>query len=162
MVASWKSSGCLVVVLGLVAACDVEVKVSADRDVEREIERNWGITTSVTCPPKLPMPGDVITCDMTHEGQRYAVQAVIGRDESTISIKGSDSVLFPKALLESAAGGPISCSDRRYLRVELGKSGYCKIAGSPTYLRVTLESVEPVKWSRARVLADDLPPEAAR
>lgn len=155
------ASGCLVAVLGVVAACDVERKVSADRDVERAIERSWGITASVNCPPKLPMPDDVITCDLTHDGQSYVAHVEIGRDgKYEISIKGSDSVLFPKALLESAAGGPISCSDRRYLRVSLEKPGYCKIAGSPMYLRVTLDSLEPPKWSRARVLAEDLPADA--
>ncbi|HEY5933002.1 MAG TPA: hypothetical protein VIU61_00110 [Kofleriaceae bacterium] len=139
----------------------MEFKVSIDRHVESEIERLWGITTSVTCPAKVPKPGDVIMCDMTHEGQSYVVRSETRSDnKSEISIKGSDSVLFPKALLESVAGVPISCSDRRYLRVELGKSGYCKIAGSPTYLRITLDSLEPAKWSRARVLAEDLPADA--
>ena len=157
MVASFVS-GCLVVVLGAVAACDAKLQFTIARDVERDIERQWGISASVECPDKLPMAGEVITCSMTHEGESYVVRADV--DKKEISIIGADSVLFPKSALESVVGVPISCSDRRHLRVELGKSGYCKIAGSPTYLRVTLESLEPPKWSPARVLAEDMPADA--
>ena len=154
MVASFVS-GCLVVVLGAVAACG-PARITAELDLERMLVEQWGITTRVQCPVAAfeLRPNDVVICNTTHDGESYRVRRKTDhRRQVRVSLQGSDHMLIPVSVLKAGSGLDVECATERYLRVTLAKPSYCKITGTDDQLRVEIKDLESDQLSWKRIPA---------